>query len=84
MNNDRIEINPEVMLGKPVIRGTRLTVELILRKISEGADESELLDAYPHLKRSDIRAAVAYAATQVPAGERVVVVSAPRARRTAK
>jgi uncharacterized protein (DUF433 family) len=44
---DRIEINPKVMMGKPVIRGTRIPVELILRKLSEGASEEDLLDAYP-------------------------------------
>jgi uncharacterized protein (DUF433 family) len=43
---DRIEVNPKVMLGKPVIRGTRVPVELILRKLSEGATEDDLLDAY--------------------------------------
>ena len=59
---DRIEINPAVMLGKPVIRGTRITVELILRKLSEGATTEDLLDAYPRLTRADIHAALAYAA----------------------
>jgi uncharacterized protein (DUF433 family) len=59
---DRIEINPKVMMGKPVIRGTRLTVELILRKLSEGANEEELLDAYPRLTREDIQAVIRYAA----------------------
>ena len=39
---DRIEINPEVMMGKPVIRGTRITVELIVQKIKKGASEEEL------------------------------------------
>jgi len=62
MVNNRIEINPEVMLGKPVIRGTRIPVELILRKLSEGAKEAELLDAYPRLTVADIQAALAYAA----------------------
>jgi len=50
------------MMGKPVIRGTRLTVELILRKLSEGATEKDLLDAYPKLIRGDIQAAIRYAA----------------------
>ena len=59
---DRIERNPKVMMGKPVIKGTRIPVELILRKLSEGATLEELLDAYPHLSREDIRAALAYAA----------------------
>ena len=59
---DRIEIDPTVMLGKPVIRGTRIPVELIVRKLSEGATEADLLDAYPRLEIADIRAALAYAA----------------------
>ncbi len=63
--DDRIEGNPRVMLGKPVIRGTRIPVELILRKLSEGATEADLLDGYPHLILEDIRAAVAYAADVV-------------------
>ena len=58
---ERIEINPEVMLGKPVVRGTRIPIALLLRKLSEGATEEDLLDAYPRLKREDIRAAMAYA-----------------------
>ncbi len=65
MTNERIEINPNVMLGKPVIRGTRIPVELILRKLSEGLPEPELLDAYPRLEIEDIRAALAYAADSV-------------------
>jgi uncharacterized protein (DUF433 family) len=63
--SNRIEVNPEVMLGKPVIRGTRVTVELLLRKLSEGATEENLLEAYPHLKRADIKAAIAYAADTI-------------------
>ena len=59
---ERIEINPAVMLGKPVIRGTRIPVELILRKLAEGATEADLLDGYPRLAREDIQAALAYAA----------------------
>lgn len=62
MVNNRIEINPQIMVGKPVIRGTRIPVELILRKLSEGATEAELLDAYPRLSIADIQAALAYAA----------------------
>ena len=49
MTTERIEINPAVMMGKPVIRGTRITVELILRKLAEGETESELMEDYPHL-----------------------------------
>lgn len=58
----RIEINPKIMLGKPVIRGTRIAVELILRKLGEGASEHDLLEAYPQLAKEDIQAAIAYAA----------------------
>jgi uncharacterized protein (DUF433 family) len=70
---DRIEINPKVMLGKPVIRGTRVPVELILRKLGEGASEAKLLEAYPHLTQSDILAAIRYAA-DVLAHEDIVLV----------
>jgi len=59
---DRIELNPKVMLGKPVIRGTRITVEAIVRKISEGMSERDVLDALPGLTAADVRAALAYAA----------------------
>lgn len=62
MSEDRIESNPAVMLGKPVVRGTRVTVELLLRKLSEGASEDDLLDAYPRITREDLRAAVGFAA----------------------
>jgi uncharacterized protein (DUF433 family) len=74
MNIERIEINPKVMMGKPVIRGTRITVELILRKLAEGEAESELLEDYPHLTVDDIRAAVAYGAASV-AHEEIVLLS---------
>jgi uncharacterized protein (DUF433 family) len=70
---ERIEINPRVMLGKPVIRGTRIPVELILRKLSEGASEADLLDAYPTLTRDDIHAAMRYAADMI-AHEEVVLI----------
>ena len=56
---ERIEIDPAVMMGKPVFRGTRIPVELIIRKLGEGATEANLLDAYPRLTREDIRAALA-------------------------
>jgi uncharacterized protein (DUF433 family) len=58
---DRIEVNPRVMLGKPVIHGTRIPVELILCKLGEGASEAHLLDAYPGLTREDIQATMRYA-----------------------
>jgi uncharacterized protein (DUF433 family) len=60
---NRIEINPDVMLGKPVIKGTRITVELILKKLAQNIPEVEIVADYPKLKREDIQAAIAYAAT---------------------
>lgn len=59
---ERIEINPDIMMGKPVIRGTRITVEIILRKLSQGISIEEILADYPGLTREDIYAALAYAA----------------------
>ncbi|MCL5959343.1 MAG: DUF433 domain-containing protein [Chloroflexi bacterium] len=53
---DRVEINPAVMLGKPVIRGTLITVELILRMVSEGAPVEDLLDAYQNVPVNRISA----------------------------
>jgi uncharacterized protein (DUF433 family) len=76
----RIEINPRVMLGKPVIRGTRITVELLLRKLGEGATIEELLEDYPHLKAADIRAAITYAAAAIADEETVVSIAPPRKR----
>jgi uncharacterized protein (DUF433 family) len=74
---DRIDVNPKIMMGKPVIRGTRIPVELILRKLSEGANEADLLDAYPRLAREDIQAAIGYAADTL-AGEETVIVEPKR------
>ena len=76
---DRIEINPKVMMGKPVIRGTRIPVELILRKLSEGATEEDLLDAYPRLAVEDIHASLGYAADTL-AHEETVLVAPPKKR----
>jgi len=62
MKHERIEIDPEVMVGKPVIRGTRLTVELILRKLGAGMTDEQIIDDHPRLTKEDIRAALAFAA----------------------
>ena len=72
---DRIEIDAKVMLGKPVIRGTRITAELLLRKLAEGATEADLLDAYPRLTREDIQAAIGYAADTLAHEETVIVTT---------
>ncbi|MGH7495887.1 MAG: DUF433 domain-containing protein [bacterium] len=71
----RIEINPEVMLGKPVIKGTRITVEAILNKLAQNISHDEILTDYPRLIREDIQAAAAYAATALSTDE--VLLSEP-------
>lgn len=70
---DRIEIDPKVMLGKPVVRGTRIPVELLLRKLAEGATDADLLDAYPRLTREDIQAAIGYAADTLAHEETLII-----------
>jgi uncharacterized protein (DUF433 family) len=67
----RVTATADVMLGKPVIHGTRIPVELILRKLGGGMPPSELLEAYPSLTAEDVLAAQAYAADCLP-GERVI------------
>ena len=59
---ERIVADPQVMLGKPVVRGTRITGELILEKLAAGESVDDLLVAYPRLARDDVQAALAYAA----------------------
>ena len=65
MNLNRIETHPNVMKGKPVIRGTRIPVDMLLRKLSEGASLNDLLGSYPNLTADDVHAALAYAAAVV-------------------
>ena len=57
---ERITSNPEIMFGKPIIKGTRITVELILRKMSEGMSIEILLEAYPNLIKEDVYAVLSY------------------------
>ena len=58
---NRIIVDPRIMVGKPVIKGTRITVELILRLLAQGQTIEEILKSYPHLERQDILAALEYA-----------------------
>jgi uncharacterized protein (DUF433 family) len=62
---ERIVVDRDVMLGKPIIRGTRLTVEIILEKVAYGATVDDLKREYPFLKEDDIRAALLYAAKRL-------------------
>ena len=59
---NHIEVNQKILVGKPVIKGTRISVEFILELLSSGMTEQEILKEYPHLKKEDILAALAYAA----------------------
>ena len=61
VEHPRIAIDPDVMVGKPVIRGTRITVELILGLLAQGWTDQDIMAAYPHLAREDILACLAYA-----------------------
>ena len=74
MVHERITIDPKVMFGKPVIKGTRVPVELILRKIGEGMTDQQILTHHPHLTVEDIRAAAAFAADHI-ANEEIVVAT---------
>lgn len=66
-----IEERKDVMAGKPIFKGTRLTVELILRKLGAGMSQQELLDQYPTLKPDHLRAALLYAADVVTMDEAI-------------
>jgi uncharacterized protein (DUF433 family) len=57
----RIEVNPEILVGKPVIKGTRLAVEFIVDLLAQGWTETDILDSYPIVSSEDIRACLAYA-----------------------
>lgn len=61
----RIVVDPKIMLGKPVIKGTRLPVEIIVEKVAYGASVDDLRRDYPFLKEDDVRAALLYAAKRI-------------------
>ncbi len=62
MYNDGISIDPAIMMGKPCIAGTRITVELILEKLAAGEPFEQILEAYPHLTEKSIQDAFAFTA----------------------
>lgn len=74
--NELIEMNPNVMMGKPVIKGTRITVELILEKLSNNETHEAILSEHPRLKHEHILAALSFAA-QALKGE--IIISTPAA-----
>lgn len=58
---DRIIVDPEILAGKPVIKGTRIPVELVLKRLSQELDTQTLFEAYPRLTEADVKACLAYA-----------------------
>jgi uncharacterized protein (DUF433 family) len=70
---DRISIDPEVVHGRPAVRGTRMRVTDVLSLLAAGADEAEILQDYPYLTSEDIKACLAYAAAQ--ADHAIVIAS---------
>jgi len=70
---DRIIIDPEVLSGKPVIKGTRIPVYLIIELFANGMTEKEILSQYPTLKKEDIKAALLYASKCIEDEETIVI-----------
>jgi len=71
----RIEVNPKILTGKAVIKGTRIPVYLILELLSAGYDFEKIIDAYPRLKKEDIKAAIDYASS-LARNEEVIAITA--------
>lgn len=69
---ERIIFNPKILSGKPIIRGTRISVDFVLELFAGGMTEAEILEEYPRLTRADIRAALEYAARSVQREEVVM------------
>lgn len=75
---DRIMADPEILVGKPVVRGTRIAVEHVLQQLAANPDTEELFAAYPDLTMEDVKACLAYAQALVEGDD---VTPAPRRRR---
>jgi uncharacterized protein (DUF433 family) len=73
---DHIEQRPDVMMGKPVFKGTRLTIEHVPERLGDGATEADLLAAHPRLTPQHIRAALAYAAASLSAERTIYLADA--------
>jgi uncharacterized protein (DUF433 family) len=71
---DRIELKPQVLSGKPVIKGTRISVEHVIKLLADGWSEADVLRSYPQLTAQDVKACLAYAG-DVLANERVFPVA---------
>ena len=71
---ERIELNPAVLVGKPIVRGTRIAVELVIERLADGWDEDTILEQYPSLDRDDIRACLHYASTRLNRARDIAVL----------
>ena len=65
MESNRIVVDPRIMAGKPVVRGTRIPVDLVLKRISQDLDLKSLFESYPRLTEEDVRACLAYASSVI-------------------
>ncbi|MDO8505737.1 MAG: DUF433 domain-containing protein [bacterium] len=68
---ERIEANPKIMLGKPIIKGTRIPVSLVLNLLAHGYTFARVVETYPQLKEDDVRAAIEYASVLADFQEKV-------------
>ena len=68
---DRIVINPKVMVGKPIIKGTRIPIDMIVKLVAQGMTIEEILEDYPKLSKEDVKAALLYSA-EVVGGESIL------------
>lgn len=62
---ERIEVNPEIMAGKPVVKGTRIPVYVVLQMLGDGAEVGDILEDYPDLEEQDVKACIRYATKRV-------------------
>ncbi len=69
--NERIVVNPKIMVGKPIIKGTRIPVDAILKRLADGMTIRDILEEYPNITEEDIRAALTYV-SEVIAGEQII------------
>ncbi|HEX3652015.1 MAG TPA: DUF433 domain-containing protein [Rhizomicrobium sp.] len=72
---NRVHVDPKIMVGKPVIRGTRITVEHIMNELALGLTAAELVKMYPRLTEDDVKAACAYASAML-SGARIMPIAA--------
>lgn len=77
---NRIVFNPKILAGKPIIKGTRISVEFILELLSSGMSDQEIIKEYPHLRKEDILASIKYAAKSIKQEDLIFPVEPKKAR----